>query len=406
MGRQREFDLILWGATGFTGQLVAKYLFDKFGSTGKLRWAIAGRSLKKLQRVRMQHADASLAIILADSMDEASLSSMVQRTKVVCTTVGPYSIYGLSLVSNCVQHNTHYCDLCGEVPWMRKVIDTYHDQASQNGTKIVHCCGFDSIPSDLGVYFAQQSAMSQKGVYADEIHMRVIGIRGGISGGTYASLEQILKAAQRDKAVAQLLQNPYGLNPNNEYVGLDETDLNKIAFDEFSKSWIGPFVMAGINTRVVRRSNALFNHPYGNAFRYSEASSYGAGWRGKFIASMMSLPLLLFTARPGSILKRIADFIFPKPGQGPSKRQRNNGYFKLRFFMIFKDSTKAQATVAGDMDPGYGSTAKMLSEVALCLALDDLPELGGCLTPSVAMGNTLKKRLEENAGLSFDFKLT
>ena len=404
MNPTKEFDLIVWGASGFTGRLVAAYLFKQYGTQGDLKWAMAGRSQEKLTAGRAEVADSSVPIVLADSDDEASLKAMILRTKVVCTTVGPYVTYGSKLVAACITHGAHYCDLAGEVQWMRQMIDKHHEEAQANGVKIVHTCGFDSIPSDMGVYFTQKEALAQKGQRAKRIRMRVAGMRGGLSGGTYASLSKVLEEAMQDKEIYKVLVNPYGLNPTDKQEGGDHPDLQKVIFDPTSKSWIGPFIMAGINTKVVRRSNALSGYAYGNDFRYDEATMSGKGFKGRMKGIMSALPLILMTAKPGSILKRIANRMFPKPGEGPTKDQRENGFYSLRFYATLEDGSTALGKVTGDKDPGYGSTSKMLGEAAVCLAKDSLPEISGILTPSTAMGDALLDRLEKHAGLTFSFK--
>ena len=403
MKRNKEFDVIIWGASGFTGRLVVAHLFKNYGVNGDLIWAMAGRNKKKLKQVRSEIADNSVPIIIADSNDEVSLKEMIIRTKVICTTVGPYAIYGSKLVSLCVNQGTDYCDLSGEVQWMRKMIDQYHETAKINGVKIVHTCGFDSIPSDMGVYFIQRELKAQIGQLANKIEMRVAGIRGGISGGTYASLTKVMEQAFLNKEVYKVLTNPYGLNPKGKIEGDDIRDLNSIIYDEVSKSWIGPFVMAGINTKVVRRSNALSGYIYGKDFRYDEATMSGKGLKGRIKGYLMALPLLIMTTKPESFLKKIANKILPKPGEGPTKEQREKGFYNLKFYATLKDGSRFLGRVTGDMDPGYGSTSKMLGEAAVCLAKDNLSNISGFLTPSIAMGDFLLIRLENRAGLSFTF---
>jgi len=400
----KEFDIIIWGASGFTGRLVAEYLFKKYGTDDTIKWAMGGRNPTKLEQVRAEVADESIPLVIADSNDEASLNEMVQRAKVICTTVGPYAKYGSKLVAACVAHQTDYCDLTGEVQWMRRMIDQHHDTAKANGTKIVHTCGFDSIPSDMGVYFMQREAQAQTGQRAKQIKMRVGGAKGGISGGTYASLSNVMVEAQKDKSIYETLINPYGLNPKGEDNGPDQRDLQKVVYDKTANSWIFPFIMAGINTKVVRRSNALAGYPYGKDFRYDEATMGGKGILGRFKAIAATLPLgLLMSAKPGSFLKKMIDKRLPSPGEGPNKAAREAGFYNLKFFITLADDSAAVGKVTGDRDPGYGSTSKMLAESAICLAKDDIPDVGGLLTPSVAMGDALLQRLQDNAGLTFSF---
>ena len=405
MNESREFDIIIWGASGFTGRLVALYLFDKYGTTGDLKWAMGGRNLTKLEKVREEVADKNVPLVIANSNDKVSLLNMVKRTKVICTTVGPYAKYGSNLVEACIKSQIHYCDLAGEVQWMNKMINRHHEAAKVNGSKIVHACGFDSIPSDMGVYFIQKESKAKRGSIAQKIKMRVAAISGGISGGTYASLSRVLEEAQKDKMVYKILTNPYGLNPIDEQVGKDKSDLRSVIFDEASQSWIGPFIMASINTKVVRRSNVLSSYAYGKSFRYEEAAIFGKGFLGRIKGILSSIPIgLIMSAKHGSLLKKGLDILFPIPGEGPTKQKMENGFYNLRFYITLADGENAFAKVTGDMDPGYGSSSKMLAESAVCLAKDKLSNTSGILTPSLAMGDSLLKRLEKNAGLTFSFK--
>ena len=400
----KQFDIIIWGATSFTGKLVVEYLFKKFAST-KIKWAIAGRNKEKLENVRSKVADKNIPIFIADSFDEKSLSVIVKKSKVICSTVGPYSLYGSLLVELCVKHSTNYCDITGEAHWIRTIIDKFHEDAKKKKIKIVNSCGFDSIPSDMGVYFIQNQIKKAYKSYAKSIKMRVAGIRGGISGGTYGSMNNLLKEAYADKSVFKVLNNPYGLNPRDKMEGLDKKDLRKIIFDNESKSWIYPFIMAGINTKIVRRSNALSNFQYGKEFTYEEATMAGKGISGFWKAILALFPLAMIGINPNSFLKKIVNSFMPKPGEGPGIEKRKNGFYNLRFYITIDKKRKAFAKVIGDSDPGYGSTSKMLAESALSLAFDNLPGNYGVITPSFAMGDKLLNRLKENAGLSFELKI-
>ena len=397
----REFDIIIWGASSFTGQLVTEYLFNRYGSS-KIKWAIAGRNLDKLEKVRSHVAHEKIPIFIADSFDKESLSKFVKKTKVVCSTVGPYSLYGTKLVKLCIENNTNYCDITGEAHWIRTLIDSFHKEAKSKKIKIVNSCGFDSIPSDMGVYFIQNKIKKVYNNYAKSIKMRVAGIRGGISGGTYSSINNLLREAFNDKTIFKLLNNPYGLNPKDKMEGLDKKDLRKIIFDKESNSWIYPFIMAGINTKIVRRSNALSNFQYGKDFKYEEAMMSGKGISGFWKAILAIFPLAMIGLNPNSFLKKIVNSFMPKPGEGPGVKKRKNGFYNLRFYVTIDEKRKAFAKVIGDSDPGYGSTSKMLAESALCLAFDKLPENYGVITPSFSMGEKLLTRLNENAGLKFE----
>ena len=405
MDQDREFDVIVWGASGFTGRLVAEYLFKKYGVGNAVKWAMAGRNQQKLEAVRDLVADDTVPLITADSHDEASLDAMTKRAKAICTTVGPYGKYGSKLVAACVANQTHYCDLSGEVTWMRQTIDQHHEAAQASKTKIVHTCGFDSIPSDMGVYFMQKEAIAKTGQYAKRVQMRVRSSAGGLSGGTYASLNDSMEKAAADKYLRKALIDPYGLNPEGEREGPDEKDLQSVVYDEVSGNWIFPFIMAGINTKVVRRSNALAGYPYGRDFRYDEAMMGGKGITGRLtsLAATGAIGIVMM-AKPGSLFKKGIDALFPDPGEGPNQKQREEGYYNLRFYTTLADGSVAQGKVTGDMDPGYGSTSKMLAECAISLAQDSLPDTYGVLTPATAMGDHLLERLQANAGLTFSFE--
>lgn len=402
----RDFDIVVWGATGFTGSLVAEYLLEQYGVGGDLRWAIAGRNENKLEKLRQAlGTDAvGLPVILADSHDEQRLTAMVAKARVVISTVGPYAKYGSNLVAACVEQGTHYCDLAGEAQWIRRMIDTHHDAAVASGARIVHCCGFDSVPSDLGVWFLQREAQRRYGVHCKAITMLVKVIRGGLSGGTMASMLNLIEETRADRSVARVLRDPYGLNPAGEREGPDGPDQRDVRFDELAETWTAPFIMAGINTRVVRRSHALLGWPYGRDFGYREAVMLGSGTASRLKAMSMTLGLGAFvTAASFKVTRRLLQrFVVPAPGEGPSREQRENGFFDLRLFGELPDGSIIKGRVTGDRDPGYGSTSKMLAESAVCLARDELAAGGGVLTPATAMGDALLVRLTENAGLTFE----
>ena len=401
MKNKRDFDLIIWGATGFTGNLVCDYISKNYNER-ELRWAIAGRNEKKILKLQQKLKIDDSRTIIADSSDKDSLVKMVKKSKVVCTTVGPYAKYGTNLVEACIEGETNYCDITGETQWIRRIIDRFHTKAKEKNIKIINSCGFDSIPSDMGVFYSQKIMLEKTGKYASTINMRVAGAKGGISGGTYNSLSNVLEEALIDKEVRKTLTNPYGLNPIDKQFGPDKSDLREVIFDTVSNSWIAPFVMAGINTKIVRRSHALMDFMYGKNFAYDEATLTGKGIAGQIRGYMSLIPIFLATRKKGSIIKKIVDFILPKSGEGPSEKTRINGYYNLRFYLT-ADKMTYVSKVLGDMDPGYGSTSKMLAESAICLALDEIPDTYGILTPSVALGDSLLKRLEENAGLTFIF---
>jgi short subunit dehydrogenase-like uncharacterized protein len=402
----REFDIIVWGATGFTGALVCEYLLAQYGTGESLRWAIAGRDAARLDDLKTslgQNA-ASLTTIVADSFDDGALRQMVVRCRTVITTVGPYAKYGSPLVAACVAAGTHYCDLAGEAQWIRSMIDKHHEAAVASGAKIVTCCGFDSVPMDVGVWFLQKEAQQRFGEHCSSISMYVKASSGTVSGGTIASMLNIIEESRNDRSIARILVDPYSLNPANERAGPDGRDQQSTRYDKTAKVWTAPFVMAGINTKVVRRSHALQGYPYGKEFRYREAVMFADGLKGRIKATMLtvSLGIFMILASIGPTRKLLARFVLPKPGEGPSAQQREQGFFNLRQFGKLPDGRMLRTRIRGDRDPGYGSTSKMLSECAVCLAKDELPAVGGVLTPAAAMGENILRRLESNAGLSFD----
>lgn len=402
MTNKRQYEVVLWGATGFTGKLVAHHLADTYGED--LDWAIAGRNREKLEQLRSELALPELPLIQADSTDRASLDDMVARTRVVCTTVGPYALYGDELLAACVAAGTHYCDLTGEVQWMARNIDRHLTAAQDSGARIVHTCGFDSIPSDLGTLFLQQTMMEHFGEYADQVKARVGRFSGSASGGTIASMVQLFDEARRDPKVRKAMSNPYSLNPKGKRRGPDKPDDEHPVYDEEFQQWSSTFVMAVINTRVVRRSNALAGHPYGMGFRYSERQLTGDGSIGKRKATMACrgnkyAPLILGLTP----LRMIATRFLPAPGEGPSTKAQHRGHFEL--FLHGRNSSSGNSIkvrVSGDRDPGYGATSRMLGEAAVCLARDPLECSGGIWTPATAMGQHLIERLEESAGIVFE----
>lgn len=401
----REFDVVVQGATGFTGRLVAEYTLRQYGVGGNLRWALAGRSKEKLETVRdsLGPEAAGLELILADSFDHEALAALASRTKVVLTTVGPYALYGSDLVAACVEAGTHYCDLAGEVHWIRKMIDRHQARAQQTGARIVHCCGFDSVPMDIGVWFLQEAAREKYGAYCKSITMLVKATKGAASGGTIASMLNLISESRRDRSVARILHDPYGLNPENERQGPDQRDQQKVLYRDDINSWTAPFIMAGVNTKVVRRSHALAGFPYGRDFRYAEAVMTGDGFTGWLKGWLMTLALggLVLGASYQPTRKLLQKFVLPKPGEGPDRELQQNGFFNLMQIGVLPDETVLWGRITGDQDPGYGSTSKMLSECAVCLAQDDLDAGGGIWTPAAVMAKPLSERLQRNAGITF-----
>ena len=405
---QRKYDLVVWGASGFTGRLVVEYLVRKYPLGGKLRWAVAGRDRAKLEVVLATVAGGGPQppIIIADSHDEDSLQQLAQSTTVVLTTVGPYASYGSELVAACVRNGTHYCDLAGEVQWMRAMIDQHQAGALKSGARIVPSCGFDSIPSDIGVFCLQNHAIEQYGAPCDEITLLVKAMKGGASGGTVASMLTALDQARQDRDIAKILFDPYALNPHGERDGPDGSDQTSVEFNADAGVWTGPFIMAAVNTRIVRRSNALRGYPYGREFRYREATITGSGAGGWCKSALLTAGLgtFMLASSVAFTRKTIVPRLVPKPGEGPTAEQRESGFFNLQLIGKLADGKLLRLRVKGDRDPGYGSTSKMLTESAVCLAQNQLDVAGGFWTPAAAMGNQLLDRLQKNAGLSFELE--
>lgn len=382
MSNMREFDIIVYGATGYTGRLVAEYLKGKKG----LSWAMAGRSIDKLAEVRDEiGAPADTPLVVADSSDPASLDRLAKRARVIITTVGPYQLYGNELVAACVANGTDYCDLCGEPAWMRQKIDEHDAPARASGARITFSCGFDSIPFDLGVLMLQKEAVARNGSPAPRVKGRVRAMQGGFSGGTAASLKATMAAAAKDSNIITWLANPFSLA--NGFEGPPQPPGNKPEYDEALGSWATNFVMAPINTKNVHRTNALLGHAYGTDFVYDEMLLTGPGEQGETIAKhVASTPMM---GGPDD----------PKPGEGPTREERENGFYDVLFVGEYPDGRVVKLSVKGDKDPGYGSTSKMISETALGLLESSAP--GGVTTPGAVLGEALAKRLESNAGLTF-----
>lgn len=400
------YDLVVFGATSFVGQILARYLFETYGVGESLNWAIAGRSSQKLESVKSELGNKakSLPVLLADVSDEASLESLCGQTRAVISTVGPYALFGEPMVRACVRSGTDYCDLTGEVQWIRKMIERYEEEAKSSGARIVHCCGFDSIPSDLGVWFLQQQAKETFGTPCKDVRMRVKAAKGGLSGGTVASMINIAKEAGSDPALRKELANPFSICPPEHRSQTRQPSLKTAEYDKTFQAWLAPFVMGAINTRIVHRSNALQNAAYGQEFTYDEAIMTGRGLKGRASAYGMTAALgAFFTASALKPTRWVVEKLVPKPGEGPSPEEQRTGFFDMRFVGRTEDGKTLITKVTGDRDPGYGSTAKMLGEAGMCLAFDvpaDKP--GGFWTPASLLDGNLLKRLTEKAGLTFE----
>ncbi len=405
---QKEFDILVFGATGFTGRLVARHLKKRYaeGNTSNTTWAVAGRSLDKLQQlVKTEQLPPSISLQVADSNLPETLAEAISKARVVLTTVGPYARYGSDVVRLCAELGVHYCDLTGEVQWMRRMIDQHQHTAERSGARIVHTCGFDSIPSDLGVLFMQKLMQERHGIAACHVKYRGSDFKGGFSGGTLDSMWSMAELAERDPALWKLIADPYALDPEGGHRGQDGPDHTTPEFDPDFNAWVAPFVMAGINTRVVRRSNALMGYPWGRNFRYDEATLMPSGPFGFVGAAAMAVGFGTMNAMTRvPPLRELLQRVMPKPGEGPSESQIENGFFKIE--LLAKHPTDAakhlRGRITGDKDPGYGSTSKMLAECAVALARDESPVGGGFWTPASALGESLLERLPANAGVRFE----
>jgi short subunit dehydrogenase-like uncharacterized protein len=378
MNPQAEFDVIVYGASGYTGRLVAEHLARRYGVGGEVKWAMAGRNKAKLAEVRDEiGAPKDTPLIVADADDPKSLEAMVKRTKAVITTVGPYQLYGDGLIEACAKAGTDYLDLTGEPNWMHKTVAAHHETAKKTGARLCHSAGFDSIPFELGVFFCEETAKQKLGAPVPRVKGRVRAIQGGLSGGTAASGRATMAAIQSDPALMGVMMNPFALTPG--FQGPPQPPGMTVEHDPDVGSDVGPFMMAAINTKNVHRSNFLMGHPWGEDFQYDEMSILVPGAPTEFTGMENA----------------------PQPGEGPTPEEREAGYYDILFVGIGADGRKVRVSVKGDKDPGYGSTSKMLAEAALCLVKDCPDTPGGVWTPGAAMRGKLVDRLQKNAGLTF-----
>lgn len=402
----KPYDIVVFGATSFVGQILADYLANRLQGATPVRWAIAGRSQKKLRLLQQSlgPAAAQLPILVADAGNAESLKALCQQTRVIISTVGPYALYGEPLIEACVESGVDYCDLTGEVQWIRRMIQTYESKARETGARIVHCCGFDSIPSDMGVWWLQTEAIKRFGQPCRQVKMRVKAARGEFSGGTVASLMNVAREAAESPALRKELANPYSLCVGAPGNPTRQPNVKSAVYDEDYKSWSAPFVMAAINTRVVHRSNYL-SQGYGNDFAYDEAMLTGSGAKGWGMAQGITAALAGFLVAAALKPTRwlLERYVVPQPGEGPSADAQRKGFYDLRMAGTTARGDSLRIKIKGDQDPGYGSTAKMLGQAALCMAFDIGDDVaGGFWTPSTAMGPHLFQRLNEFAGVTFE----
>lgn len=398
---EKEYDIVLYGATGFVGRRAAQYL-AQHPDRSRLRWAIAGRDRSKLEQVKL-HLDPSVSVLVADSQDRAAVEAMVSKTRVLLNTAGPFALYGSAIVDACVLFKTHYADITGETTWVRGLIERHHTQASADGIRIVPFCGFDSVPADLGSYLVVRYMQEALGIPCQEVKA-YYQMCGGFNGGTIASNTYRYESGQIEPGCDPFLLNPNGIHPPDEV----EQNRDPVAetFDPAVGTWVGPFLMGAINTRVVRRSAALFEQwgePYSPQFYYQEYAKYApplAQVKAMFVTGFLSL----FTAAlERSLTRRLLQPVLPKPGTGPSEKIMNSGWFTTEFLGTAVDGQKVQGIIRFQGDPGNRATVCFVCESALSLALDNesLPggfQRGGILTPATGLGDVLVGRLRQ-AGL-------
>jgi short subunit dehydrogenase-like uncharacterized protein len=381
MSEQQKLDVLVFGATGFTGQLVCEYLNRRYGSAGELRWGMAGRNAAKLEQVRTDLGiDSSVPTVVADSEDKASIDAMAASTRVLLSTAGPYQQYGSTVVESCARLGTDYVDLNGEPLWMKDMIEAYDATAKASGARIVFSCGFDSMPSDLGVQLLEEQAIAEFGQPLPRVRCRVRGMQGTASGGTVASFAATMAAVKENPALFADLANSFVLT--GDFSGPEQPPGNKMLHEEDLNSWSGPFIMATINTKNVHRSNQLLSHAYGSDLVYDEM-------------------ILLGPEKPAAAGGDFGLDMSLQPGDGPSREEREAGFYDILYIGSNDQGQQLTVEVKGDMDPGYGSTSKMIAEAAVCLAGIGKSD-GGCLTPAAVMGPALRERLAANAGVTFE----
>ncbi|MEC8633859.1 MAG: saccharopine dehydrogenase NADP-binding domain-containing protein [Pseudomonadota bacterium] len=386
---QREFDIVVYGATGFTGALVAEYLHE---AHGKIKWAVAGRSQTKLDALKQRLGAPDLPTLVADSDSEEDMTRLAAHSRVIISTVGPYARYGTTLIEACAAKGTHYCDLTGEPQWMASIFKHVNDTAQASGARLIHCCGFDSIPSDLGVFVAQKTMMEKHSLYASSVSGRMGQSKGAVSGGTVASMLLAIEQGISDPVAKKALNDPYSLYPAEVEPGRDGPDQRGAQWDDCFQSWTGPFVMAAINSKVVRRSNALASLIYGADFSYNEAILMPSRRAALLLAGGSMLGMAALAIGP---LRRLIATRLPQPGEGPSLSERENGFFE--FFVQAhhpEDASKdVRIKAKGKRDPGYGATSRMLAQAGMSLAFDDVGVKGGIWTPASGLGDFLVERL-------------
>ena len=410
---KREFDIIVWGASSYMGKLIAEHLLSTYGANTGLRWAMGGRNSDKLlaARDRLGPGAEQISIILAESHDRELLDAMTKRTRVICSSVGPYQFYGEELVASCIENGTDYCDLTGEFLWIRKMIDKYEVKSRERNVRLVNSCGFDSLPSDLGTLFVQAEFKKRYGEFSPEVSMRVehgfLGVKP--SGGTIASILGSFELVAKDKQLMKLAYNPNGLLPNDAAKSTRDMDVKYPKYEQEIKSWVAPYLMASGNTKIVRRGNALMKYRYGRDFLYGEGICSGVGIRGWWRATKATFSLysMITMMAIGFTRDRLRRKL-PQPGEGMSRVERESGSYSLVFIARHPVDTQknVRAEISGKRDMGYGSSSRMIGEAAVCLALDESSRSvpGGFWTPASCLGEHLIERLQRNAEIKFSIR--
>ena len=400
---ERRHDLVVWGATGVAGGFLAEYLTGQYAPTD-LSLALGGRDADRLDALESDLTDGSgwddIPVVTGDATDQESLRDIALNASVICTTVGPYTTYGTPLIEACIEAGTDYCDLTGEVNWVRETVDRFHEAAVDAETRIVHSCGFDSVPADIGTLLVQSSAMEEFDTPCETVRIYLEEGSGTVSGGTLGSFAALFEAVSSDPVARQTLRNPYSLAPPGERDGVDPGVQRRPRNDRLRSVWTAPSPMAPVNERVVRRSNALLGYPWGREFRCTEVIPTGSGVGGVAGASLIAGGIGLFTAAMsvGPLRSALRRFVFPDPGEGPTSEEAENGHFTVRVLgrgTATDGPFTVEAEFGADRDPGYGATARMLGEAGMCLLRDETesPLPGGVLTPASGIGEPLAERL-------------
>lgn len=400
----QKYDIVLWGATSFAGQIVAKYIAKQYGYNQNIKWAIAGRNQKKLTQLKesLPGDKSQLPIELADSNDYSSLEDLVKKTKVIISTVGPFMLYGENLVKACAVNGTDYCDLTGEVPFVKSMQDKYEEDVKKSGARIIHCCGVDSIPSDLGIFYLNQKSLEKFNSPIKSALTAIKKFKGAFSGGTVSSIINMIDARKENPELIKQSSKPYSLCFDQNTNKPRQPDLNTYCYNNNIKKWLTPFLMSTVNSKIVHASNSRLAYPYGKAFEYSEFMIAPKKSSAVKVYYGMGLMMLTLGFKPTRWI--LEKFFLPKPGEGPSIEQQEQGFFVYNIYGKTYNNDAIVVEVTGDKDPGYGSSAQMLAESAICMALDiDKNKLsGGFWTPASAMGNSLIERLVKYAGLTFN----